>query len=329
MREPRGASVSGAHDAQTFEPTGASQLIHSTSLNNNVPYNHQAQTQSGPTHMVNQGMNQGLDKHEHHLPTSQNMAFHGTQDKPLPGEGVHKVEPMQERSFMNQGVPGSTMAESSAFSVGAQAPVSTSDAPGTWQRQNFMMDHGRTTPQHESQPQQYTDAMGRSDVVSTNAGPVFSNGTTPGWQTHSSPEVENGQHGVPNHGPGSTGQPGVTSPTKNSHSVDDAIFSCRRCERRFDYLRNFEEHVCHGVIEPLVHSTQSFSCPLCQAVLKNEQNLRRHISIVHGSVQRAFPCPRCTASFSSRGSLKIHQNNAHKAFGDTVEGMIDGPRNVV
>lgn len=51
-------------------------------------------------------------------------------------------------------------------------------------------------------------------------------------------------------------------------------------------------------------------CSQCNAGLKNEQNLRRHIAVCHSGDQ-AHKCDMCTASFSSRGSLRIHQQSVH------------------
>lgn len=92
-------------------------------------------------------------------------------------------------------------------------------------------------------------------------------------------------------------------------SASDTLITCRTCGLRFQSPTTFEQHECRGCLirkEP----KRTISCDHCQAELKNEQNLKRHVSVVHG-VRQPFGCPQCSASFSSRGSLKIHQQSVH------------------
>lgn len=125
--------------------------------------------------------------------------------------------------------------------------------------------------------------------------------------------------GDPNIDESDPAAPRLRYPTSNMirHTpLDDTAITCRTCLLRFQTATTYQQHDCRGFQVRKNPNDSRIKCDQCSVLLRNEQNLKRHVSVVHGARQ-AHPCPQCNGSFSSRGSLKIHQQTAHD-FGEEI-----------
>lgn len=109
-------------------------------------------------------------------------------------------------------------------------------------------------------------------------------------------------------------------PAGGSQQMESPILTCRACNLRFMNPTTFRQHECRGFVVSPREYKKPCICTLCNAELKNEQNLKRHIKVVHDS-KAQYVCPQCTGSFASRGSLKIHQQTVHRLFDRSQQNM--------
>ncbi|XP_057295001.1 zinc finger protein 543-like [Hydractinia symbiolongicarpus] len=95
-------------------------------------------------------------------------------------------------------------------------------------------------------------------------------------------------------------------PTKDSlithqtlHNQQD-LHKCPKCPRFFSQQGNLEQHMrCHGRKKP-----RDVACTVCGKVLKNPDNLKRHMYI--HTDERPFACPECGKGFRAKSDLRVH-----------------------
>lgn len=92
-----------------------------------------------------------------------------------------------------------------------------------------------------------------------------------------------------------------------SSTVEKRI-ACESCGQLFGDMGSLKRHAARA--HRAATGKGPVFCSQCNASLKNDQNLRRHIAVCHSGEQENR-CDMCSASFSSRGSLRIHQQQVH------------------
>lgn len=94
------------------------------------------------------------------------------------------------------------------------------------------------------------------------------------------------------------------------HGTVEKRVACESCGLLFGDLGSLKRHAARA--HRAATGKGPVSCSQCNASLKNDQNLRRHVAVCHSGEQENR-CDMCSASFSSRGSLRIHQQQVHAA----------------
>lgn len=106
---------------------------------------------------------------------------------------------------------------------------------------------------------------------------------------------------------GPDGRP-IASSAVFIHGTVEKRVACESCGLLFGDVGSLKRHAARA--HRAATGKGPVYCSQCNASLKNEQNLRRHIAVCHSGEQE-HRCEMCTASFSSRGSLRIHQQQVH------------------
>ena len=143
---------------------------------------------------------------------------------------------------------------------------------------------------------------------------IVPNGSAPGENVLASPTLDPAAiHRQPNL-MNSRGAPRVggdvrpITPSAFIHGTIEKRVACESCGLLFGDVGSLKRHAARS--HRNANGKGPVYCPQCNASLKNEQNLRRHIAVCHSGDQEN-QCDKCNASFSSRGSLRIHQQQVH------------------
>ena len=79
--------------------------------------------------------------------------------------------------------------------------------------------------------------------------------------------------------------------------VAPANWFCEKCLKKFVYKKNWQKHIC---AQPM--DREELTCPMCEKVFTQKNNLNRHVKTVHEKVR--YSCKSCEKSYS-------RQDNAH------------------
>ena len=97
-------------------------------------------------------------------------------------------------------------------------------------------------------------------------------------------------------------------------------YACSDCEYKTDWYNSLRRH------QDTEHDNEGvvFRCHLCESILKNSDQLSRHIKTVH--TQEVFKCKICGFLTNTLFNLKRHTNNVHNAERELKDCPICGKK---
>ena len=96
---------------------------------------------------------------------------------------------------------------------------------------------------------------------------------------------------------------------------------CDLCRQFFPTLKAYDQHLfdVFQIEDDLKSFTteetieaESFVCPVCSLLLKNEKGLKQHIGKVHNTKFKGVYCSLCKKKFKHKYALRFHVNQVHK-----------------